>query len=157
MTALKKPAGGIQGIVVGDVIRRLVVRTVLSHQRGASHRTFSIRTFHQSRLRVCVSRCPSIVRGEPEHHHCVSGRCERVGHNIAGSHDARTVRQRRRDNVALRPQFYGRVSQYLWEDDAGVTHTILAALLRPSPPRTRGKVAVLLAAASHKSGAIPKR
>ena len=74
------------------------------HQRGASHRTFSTRTFHQSRLRVCVSRCPSIVRGEPEHHHCVSGRCERVRHNIARSHDARTVGHgRRRDSVALRP------------------------------------------------------
>ena len=33
---------------------------------------------------------------------------------------------------------------------------VLAALLRPSPPRTRGKVAVLLAAASHKS-ALPRR
>ena len=33
MTALSKPDGGVRGIVVGDIIRRLVARSIAKHIR----------------------------------------------------------------------------------------------------------------------------
>ena len=39
ITALQKPTGGVRGIVAGDIIRRLVARTI-AQQFGTSNRTF---------------------------------------------------------------------------------------------------------------------
>ena len=45
LTALQKPNGGVRGVVAGDIVRRLVART-MSH--GASgHRTVSVCDVHQ--------------------------------------------------------------------------------------------------------------
>ena len=43
LTALEKPNGGVRGIVVGDLIRRLVAKTM-------SHKAVSICIVHQSRV-----------------------------------------------------------------------------------------------------------
>ena len=53
MTALKKPDGGVRGIVVGDIIRRLVARTIakqVSKQAEAATAPFTVRPFHQGRM-----------------------------------------------------------------------------------------------------------
>ena len=64
MTALRKPAGGVRGIVVGDVIRRLVARTV-AQQVGSNVEKATAPYQHalstQSWMRVRVSRGPGIV------------------------------------------------------------------------------------------------
>ena len=60
MTALRKPDGGVRGIVAGDVIRRLVSRTIAKR-----HHTLPVRIVHTCWVRVhcpCFSR---LVRAEP--------------------------------------------------------------------------------------------
>ena len=49
MTALRKPEGGVRGIVAGDVIRRLISRTnrsAVGTSGGTVQCTFSICTLH---------------------------------------------------------------------------------------------------------------
>ena len=52
MTALQKPGGGVRGIVAGDVVRRLVARTIaqqVGKSRGGGHSPFPVRTRHKGR------------------------------------------------------------------------------------------------------------
>ena len=60
MTALRKPSGGVRGIVVGDVLRRLVARTVAQVLVKGSHRTTPIRPYHKVGVRVHRPRASGI-------------------------------------------------------------------------------------------------
>ena len=54
ITGLSKPDGGVRGIVVGDILRQLVARTILTnHGRGGGgHSTPQVRIEHKGWLRV---------------------------------------------------------------------------------------------------------
>ena len=54
ITALCKPDGGVRGIVVGDILRRLVENRGQAGIKGGgnSHRSLPVRPVHQGRLRV---------------------------------------------------------------------------------------------------------
>ena len=78
MTALAKPDGGVRGIVVGDVFRRVVARTIAQqfHTIGrGSHTPIPVRTLHARRNRVCgTHRAVSVRVGPPGQPFCRSGR-----------------------------------------------------------------------------------
>ena len=63
LTALQKPTGGVRGIVAGEMLRRIVARTVAQQ---ISHRAISVRDVHQSWYRVRGTRickiCLSWIR-----------------------------------------------------------------------------------------------
>ena len=128
MTALQKTSGGVRGIVAGDMVRRLVAKTIAQ----------------QIRAPVEVATAPF--------QHALSTRagCECVAHALQALTDAdprATILsvdgisaydsisrvamlrglQRMEGGDALLPfvsQFYGSPSTYLWEDDEGVVHEI---------------------------------
>ena len=129
MTALKKPAGGIRGIVVGDVIRRLMARTVA--QQVATNVEQATAPFQYALSTRAGCECVS---------HVVQALCEANPNTTIVSVDGVSAYDTISREAMMRGlldmeggetvlpfvrQFYGRVSQYLWEDDAGVTHTIL--------------------------------
>ena len=129
MTALKKPAGGIRGIVVGDVIRRLVARTVA--QQVATNVEQATAPFQYALSTRAGCECVS---------HVVQALCEANPNSTIVSVDGVSAydtisREAKMQGLldmeggeTVLPfvrQFYGSVSQYLWEDDAGVTHIIL--------------------------------
>ena len=118
---MRKPAGGVRGIVVGDMIRRLVARTVAQqvgsnvekatapYQYALSTRAGCECVANPNTRQLCpvdgVSAYDTISR-------------ESMMQGLLDMEGAETV-------LPFVRQFHGRVSQYLWEDDAGVTHTIL--------------------------------
>ena len=115
ITALRKPSGGVRGIVVGDVIRRVVART-LAQQLGPA------------------------VEGATAPFQCAlstKAGCECVSHVVQGLTEADPdliSREAMLDGLlqvdgggAALPfvrLFYGRPSQYLWEDSTGTTHLV---------------------------------
>ena len=129
MTALVKPAGGVRGIVVGDVFRRLVARTV-AQQMG-----------------------PAVEKATAPFQYALSTRagCECIGHalqflterdpsatitSIDGISAFDTIsRTAMMSGLAeVDPSvlpfvrlFYGSKSRYLWEDNEGNCHTIAQA------------------------------
>ena len=69
MTALAKPDGGVRWIVAGDVIRRLVARTMAQQLGDAGrYRTVPARPPHESRARVRGARAPGLDRNQPTVH-----------------------------------------------------------------------------------------
>ena len=55
LTALRKPNGGVRGIVVGDIVRRLVGRTM-------AQQFSSVCSFHQFQDGMRLSRAPNSDR-----------------------------------------------------------------------------------------------
>ena len=128
MTAFSKLDGGVRGIVSGDVIRRLVART-MAQQLG-----------------------PAVKSATAPHQYALSTRagCECIAHALQGLCDlnpSATVTLidgvGAFDSISRRAMltglaqvsggastlpfvrmFYGSPSQYLWDDDDGVSHTI---------------------------------
>ena len=128
MTALTKPDGGVRWIVSGDVLRRLVVRT-MAQQLG-----------------------PGVKSATSPHHYALStpAGCECIAHVLQGLCDVNLLTTitsidgvSAYDLISLRAMlsglsrvdggsasfpsvrmFYGSPSEYLWEDESGVTHSI---------------------------------
>ena len=129
MTALSKDDGGVRGIVTGDVVRRLVARTI-AQQLG-----------------------PAVKATTAPHQYALSARagCECVAHAIqalCGLNPRATVTSvdgiGAYDSISRRAMleglmqveggsatipfvrmFYGAPSKYWWEDDVGEIHTIV--------------------------------
>ena len=129
ITSVRKPAGGVRGIVVGDVIRRLVARTV-AQQVGSN--VVKATAPYQYALST-RARCECVS-------HVVQALCEANPNTTIVSVDGVSAYDTISREAMMQGlldveggetvlpfvrQFHGRVSQYLWEDDAGVTHTIL--------------------------------
>ena len=128
MTGLRKPDGSVRGIVAGDVIRRLVARTIAQQLE----RTVEAATAPCQYALSTRSGCECIA-------HSLQGMCE-MDHTWTvlsidgiGAFDqiSRAAMLDGLLNVAGAGQvlpfvlmFYGAPSAYLWEDDAGVIHTI---------------------------------
>ena len=125
MTALSKPDGGVRGIVSGDVIRRLVARWPNSWGRQ------SATTPHQYALSTWAG-CECIA-------HALQGLCDLNPSATVTLIDGVGVF----DSISRRAMltglaqvaggastlpfvrmFYGSPSQYLWDDDDRVSHTI---------------------------------
>ena len=71
MTALRKANGGVRGIVVGDVVRRLVARPMvqqLGPQVESATAPFQYALSTRAGQRVRGSRHPRVVRVEPGFH-----------------------------------------------------------------------------------------
>ena len=94
MTALKKPDGGVRGIVAGDVVSRLVART-MSQQLGPA--TMAATAPHQFALSTragceCVAH---MLQGVTELNPGITvdlhRRCVCVRHDLTKSHDGRVA------------------------------------------------------------------
>ena len=128
MTALRKPDGGVRGIVAGDVVRRRIART-MAQQLG---KTVEAATAPYQYALSTRAGCECIA-------HSLQGLCEMdptctvlsidgIGAfdqisraamldgllNVAGAGEA----------LPFVLMFYGAPSVYLWEDDVGDIHTI---------------------------------
>ena len=128
ITALKKPNGGIRGIVVGDILRRLVART-MAKQMAA--RVEAATAPFQNAL-TTKAGCESVA-------HILQSltdqdeRATIVSIDGVGAYDL-ISRNAMLEGLATVPEgdrllpfvrhFYGSPSAYLWEDEAGETHLI---------------------------------
>ena len=128
MTALAKPDGGVRGIVSGDVLRRLVART-MAQQLGPAVKAAAAP--HQYALSTRAG-CECIA-------HALQGLCELNPRMTITSIDgvgAYDLISRKAMLTGLQGVdggnsslpfvrvFYGSPSEYLWEGDFGETHSI---------------------------------
>ena len=119
MTALSKPDGGVRGIVSEDVFRRLVART-MAQQLGPAVK--SATAPHQYALSTragceCIPSATVTLIDGVGAFDSISRRAmlTRLAQVSGGASTLPFVRM-----------FYGSPSQYLWDDDDGVSHTIPA-------------------------------
>ena len=129
ITALRKPSGGIRGIVVGDVFRRLVARTIAQQINPAVERaTAPFQYALTTRAGVeCVAHViQTLTDVDPE---ATVLSVDGVGafdlisrasmlEGLQGIEDGDSV-------LPFVSQFYSSASTYIWEDDFGVTHEII--------------------------------
>ena len=117
-TALQKPDGGVRGIVAGDVVRKLVARTMsqqtiyqyaLATRAGCECIVHELQVITELNPRTTVTSIDGISAYD------LISRCAMM----QGLHDV--------DHTAVPfvSMFYGTPSRYLWKDDAGTTHTIV--------------------------------
>ena len=128
LTALRKNNGGVRGIVAGEVIRKLVARTVAQQLGPAVEAATSPFQFALSTKPGC--ECVA---------HCIQALCETDPQLTLTSVDEvsafdlisrRAIMaglERVDGGASVLPSvhlFYGRPSTYWWEDDSGTMHTI---------------------------------
>ena len=126
LTALSKPDGGVRGIVVGDVLRRLVARTMSQQLAPAVERATSPYQYALTTRAGC--ECVA---------HALQGLTEMDPQVTVTSIDGlgafdlisrgAMLRGLMRVSGAAVPftrMFYGRSSEYLWESDSGEVHRI---------------------------------
>ena len=113
MTALSKPDGGVRGIVVGDILRRLVSRTIAKQIAKKVEET------------TAPFQCVSTTKGGCE---CVAHILQTLTIDGVGAYDliSRNAMMegylRMEDGNQILPfvrMFYGTTSTYLWEDEMG--------------------------------------
>ena len=121
--ALQKPAGGVRGIVASDVIRRLVARTMAQQ---LSERVKSATAPFQYALSTrCISHAlQAICDSEPN--------ATVVSIDGIGAFDLISRRSMLQGLFEVAPeavpfcrQYYGSPSSYIWQDEHGVSHTIV--------------------------------
>ena len=128
MTALQKPTGGVRGIVAGEIIRRLVARTIsqqLSPVVESATAPFQYALSTKSGGECIVHALQALTD--------LDGRATVLSIDGIGAFDLISrgamlngLRSVPGGDSAL-PfvlQFYGHPSSYLWDDDEGVTHEI---------------------------------
>ena len=128
---LQKPRGGVRGIVVGDIVRRLVAKTFaqeLSHHIEAATSPFQHALTTRSGCECIAHAVQALTDVNPE--------ATVLSVDGIGAFD---LISRASMLTALRDlpgcdralpfvrQFYGRVSKCFWEDDGGTTHEICRA------------------------------
>ena len=137
LTALRKPTGGVRGIVAGDILRRLVSRTIAQQLSDVVKNATSPFQYALSTRAGCeciAHALQGVVRARPERHHLVNrwDWCFRSGVswcNVAGASQCVS------GFSPIRANFYGTPSRYLWEDDEGVTHNIREKAANKGTPR----------------------
>ena len=129
MTALQKDDGGVRGIVVGDVFRRVVARTIAKQfsKRGeAATAPFQFALSTRAGCE-CVTH---LIRSATD----INDRTTTVSVDGIGAFDSISLNsmfsglERMVDGDQMIPfmrLFYGSPSVYLWEDDMGEIHEIL--------------------------------
>ena len=128
MTALSKDDGGVRGIVVGDVVRRLVARTISQQLMEVVQQATA--PFQYAMATKAGCECIAhVLQGATE----MNPRATILSVDGMSAYDTmsrKAMLQGLRDvpgGSAALPfvsMFYGSPSQYLWEDNAGVVHTI---------------------------------
>ena len=129
MTALQKDDVGVRGIVVGDIFRRVVARTIAKQfsKRGEAATAPFQFAFSTRSGCECVTH---LIRGATD----INDRTTIVSVDGIGAFDSISRNsmfsglQRMVDGDQMIPfvrLFYGSLSVYLWEDDMGETHEIL--------------------------------
>ena len=116
LTALRKPDGGIRGIVASDVVRRLVSRTITQQFSDAALAATSPFQYALSTIAGCE---------------CISHALQSLSEldpnaTILSIHGAMLQGLANLCPSALlfARQFHGSPSHYIWEADAGVVHNI---------------------------------
>ena len=128
LTALQKPNGGVRGIVSGDIVRRLVARTMSQQLMDSVQRATAPYQYAMS----SKSGCECIA-------HALQGLTELDPRATVMSIDgisaydliSRRAMLQALDDVAggsavvpFVSMFYGTPSHYLWEDSLGRVHTV---------------------------------
>ena len=120
LTALQTPTGGVRGIVAGDILRRLVARTVARQIR--QQYALSTRAGCE-----CIAHDLHALTDQDPQSTILS--VDGIGAHDTISRNAMLRGLRHMEGgEAILPfvlQFYGAPSTYLWEDSDGVVHEIL--------------------------------
>ena len=128
LTALRKADGGVRGIVAGDIVRRLVARTMSQQLMDAVQQATA--PFQCAMTTKAGCECIShVLQALTELN--PNGTILSVDGMSAYDMMSRKAMLQGLTNVeggrAALPfvsMFYGAPSQYLWEDDSGTVHTI---------------------------------
>ena len=129
ITALQKPSGGIRGIVVGDLFRRLVARTIAQQINPAVERATSPFQYALT-TRAGVECVAHVIQTLTD----VDPSATVLSVDGVGAFDLisrRSMLEGLRDvegGDSVLPfvsQFYSSASTYLWDDELGVTHEIV--------------------------------
>ena len=126
LTALSKPDGGVRGIVAGDVIRRLVARTISQQLAPAVERATSPHQYAMTTRAGCeyvAHALQGLTELDPQ---ATITSVDGVGAFDLISRRAMLEGLREVDAAAVpfARLFYGQRSEHMWEDDFGETHTI---------------------------------
>ena len=126
ITALQKPTGGVRGIVAGDIIRRLVGRTIAQQLGPAVERATSPFQYALSTRAGC--ECVA---------HALQALCETDPQSTVLSIDGvsafdlisrgammQGLREVKEEALPFVRLFHGQPSTYLWEDDDNIVHSI---------------------------------
>ena len=120
LTALTKPDGGVRGIVAGDVVRRLVARTMSQQWGPAVERATSPYQYAMTTKAGCeciTHALQGLTELDPE--------ATITSIDGVGAFDLISRLQRvSAEAVPFARMFYGRRSEYLWESDSGEVHNI---------------------------------
>ena len=124
LTAIEKPNGGVRGIVVGDVVRRLIAKT-MSDQMMARFETATKPFQYALSTRAGCESIAHIVQSATDNDaRATVLSIDGVG---ASRRAMMTALHRMPDGDAILPfvlQFYGRPSTHLWEDENGTVREI---------------------------------
>ena len=129
ITALQKPNGGVRGIIAGDMIRRLVARTMSQQlskavERATSPFQYALTTPSGGECIAHALQAITDLDDRPTVHSIDGiGAFDLISRgvmldglrSVAGGDSA----------LSFVLQFYGNPSSYLWEDDLGETHEIM--------------------------------
>ena len=128
ITTLQKPDGGVRGIVVGEVFRRLVARTMAQQLSSAVEEATAPFQYALSTRAGCECIAHAVQAMTD-----VDGRATILSIDGIGAFDLvsrgamleglRTM-EGGGDALPFVMQFYGSPSTYLWEDEEGVNHEI---------------------------------
>ena len=88
MVALQKPQGGVRGLVVGDLLRRVVSRTLAQTFSTLPHsmQPFPVRFVHQGRHRSSCPFCISNHRATPNQNHPIHRRHRSIRQHLESQH-----------------------------------------------------------------------
>jgi len=128
---VRKPAGGVRGLVVGDFLRRLVARTLA--QQFSQHIDEATRP-HQFALstRAGAEALAHCLQLETDSHpHCTVLSVDGIGaFDFVSRQSMLTELRNTPGAAAMLPfarLFYGRPSSFVWSDDDGATHLVSQA------------------------------
>ena len=128
MRALQKPAGGVRGIVVGDILRRLVAKTLaqeLSSHFEAATAPFQYALTTRSGCECVAHAVQALTDADPSTTVLSVdgvGAFDMISRSamLQGLKDAPGCERA----LSFVLQFYGRPFTYVWEDDCAVVHEI---------------------------------
>ena len=128
LTALQKPSGGVRGIVAGDILRRIVARTIA--QQISSHVERTTAPFQYAMSTRAGTECIAhVLQALTE----LDPRATIMSIDGVGAFDlisrqsmleALMEVESGSQGLPFVRMFYGSHSTYLWEDEAGVVHTV---------------------------------
>ena len=128
VVAVQKPNGRVRGLVMGDVLRRLVSRTLA--QQMAQHLQDACSPFQYALSTRAGTECLArLLRAATEaDHEAIVLSVDGVGAFDHVSRSSMFSQPASHERFApLLPcvrQFYGQASQYLWYDDNGAAHVV---------------------------------